>query len=308
VNLVIAFVSLRTHHASNTSYSPQPTNNLTLQNQFTAFRKELKMHSHAIVSGISLFPVRSCAGADLMQASITPHGLVYDRQWRLVSATGEFLTQRECPKMALIRPSIAGSKLRLDYPGSEQLHVPICEMTAKSAITRVNENCSGVDQGEAVADWLFASLGTRARLLHLRDENNDVDFARPDMSPILVISEESLADLNSRLSQPVSMNRFRPNIIVRGVQPYEEDSWERVLIGDVLYEASKEPCGRCGMINIDQEKGEKAGKEPLKTLATYRRANGAVLFGKYMFAVSPGVVKINDTISRAAATRNLERT
>ena len=157
-------------------------------------------------------------------------------------------------------PSIhRGSELRLNYPGSEPLHVSICEMKASAAVTLINENCSGVDQGEAVADWLFASLGTRARLLHLRNENNDADFARPDMSPILVISEESLADLNSRLSQPVSMNRFRPNIVVRGVQPYEEDSWERVLIGDVLYEASKEPCGRCSMINIDQEKGEKAG-------------------------------------------------
>jgi uncharacterized protein YcbX len=254
------------------------------------------MNSQAIVSAINLFPVRSCAGADLQQASITPHGLVYDRQWRLIAESGQFLTQRECPKMALIRPSISGSELRLDYPGAEQLHVKAHEGVGDAAITRVSDTCFGVDQGQKVADWLFASLGMRARLLHLQSESADADFARPDMSPILVISEESLADLNSRMSSPVQMNRFRPNIVVRGIAPYQEDTWKRVYIGDVLYEAWTEPCGRCAMINIDQEKGEKAGKDPLKTLATYRRSGGVVLFGKYMVAVSSGIVKVNDFI------------
>jgi uncharacterized protein YcbX len=258
------------------------------------------MNSHALVSAISLFPVRSCAGASLQQASITPHGLLFDRRWRLISASGEFLTQRECPGMALIRPSISDSELFLDHPDANQLHVPVREVASASAITRVSETCTGIDQGDEVAEWLFAALGVKARLLHLQNDRADADFARPDMSPILVISEESLADLNSRLSQPVSMNRFRPNIIVRGVQPYEEDSWDRVMIGDVLYEASKEPCGRCAMVNIDQERGAKAGKEPLKTLATYRRANGVVLFGKYMVAVSSGIVRVNDPIRRAS--------
>jgi uncharacterized protein YcbX len=258
------------------------------------------MNSQAVVSAINLFPVRSCAGADLQLASITPHGLLYDRQWRLVAESGRFLTQRECPKMALIRPSMSGSELHLDYSGAEQLHVPVAEGVRDVAITRVSDTCFGVDQGEPVADWLFAALGTRARLLHLQNENADADFARPDMSPILVISEESLADLNSRMSEPVLMNRFRPNIVVRGILPYEEDSWDRVYIGDVLYEAWTEPCGRCAMINIDQERGEKAGKEPLKTLATYRRSGGVVLFGKYMVAVSSGIVKVNDSIRRAA--------
>jgi uncharacterized protein YcbX len=250
------------------------------------------MTSQAVVSAINLFPVRSCAGAELQQASITPHGLLFDRQWRLVAES--------CPKMALIRPSISVCELLLEYPGAAQLRVPADEGVRDGAVTRISESCFGVDQGDAVADWLFASLGTRARLLHLQNENADADFSRPDMSPILVISEESLADLNSRMSEPVSMNRFRPNIVVRGIAPYEEDSWEQVYIGDVLYKAWTEPCGRCAMINIDQEKGEKAGKEPLKTLATYRRSGGVVLFGKYMVAVSSGVVKVNDCIQRAA--------
>jgi uncharacterized protein YcbX len=180
------------------------------------------------------------------------------------------------------------------------LHIPARESDRDAAVTSVSDTCFGIDQGEEVADWLFANLGIKARLLHLQNENADADFARPDMSPILVISEESLADLNSRMSEPVSMNRFRPNIVVRGILPYEEDSWERVYIGDILYEAWTEPCGRCAMVNIAQERGEKAGKEPLKTLATYRRSGGVVLFGKYMVALSSGTVNVKDCIRRAA--------
>jgi uncharacterized protein YcbX len=258
------------------------------------------MNSPAFVSAINLFPVRSCAGADLDQAVVTPHGLLFDRQWRLVSETGEFLTQRECPKMALVRPSVVNSELFLDFLDARQLHVAAGEPHSGLPVRRVSSDCYGTDQGDEAADWLTCALGVKTRLLRLNNDNAELDFTRPDMSPLLVISEESLADLNSRLGDNrVSMNRFRPNIVVRGVRPYEEDTWERVYIGDVLYEAWTEPCGRCAMVNIDQEKGEKAGKEPLKTLATYRRSNGVVLFGKYMVAVTPGYVRVNDSIRYA---------
>jgi uncharacterized protein len=251
------------------------------------------------VTAINVFLIRSCAGVSLQEATVTPHGLSLDRHWRLVTSAGKFLTQRECPQMALLQPSLLNSALRLSFAGKAEI-APCGVDSSTHAPIRINETCQGIDQGDDVAQWLFTVLGTDARLLRVVDDAASTDFLRPDMSPVLVISEESLADLNSRLDEPVLMNRFRPNIVVRGLKPYEEDSWERVLIGDVVYVASTEPCGRCTLITVDQEKGEKSGKEPLKTLATYRRVPGAVIFGKYMVPESVGLLRVNDTITTAA--------
>lgn len=254
------------------------------------------MKTHPVVTAVTLFAVRSCAGEDLQQAEVTPNGFIFDRQWRLVTPQGKFLTQRECPKMALIHPRVHDGKLRLSCATMAQ-DAPECQDDLNLAAIAISDSHTGIDQGDAVAEWLFTVLDVEARLLRVVTSGHDSDFSRPDMSPVLVISEESLADLNSRLQVPVPMNRFRPNIVVRGVEPYEEESWTRVRIGDVWYVASAEPCGRCSMINIDQVTGKKAGKEPLKTLAGYRRTPGAVIFGKYMVPESSGVVRVNDSVT-----------
>jgi len=254
------------------------------------------------VSAVNLFPVRSCAGQSMSEAEVTANGLTFDRQWRLIGGNGRFLTQRECPKMAVIRPSIVDGQLQLHFAGEtlQSAAGPAVKENADRALVPVYENWSGIDQGDEIAAWLSTVLGVEARLLRVVPAQSRTkiseDFTRPDMSPVLVISEESLADLNSRLPEPVLMNRFRPNIVIRGGQPYEEESWTRVVIGDVVYEASTEPCGRCPMINVDQEKGERSGKDPLKTLAGYRRLQGVVLFGKYMVPQSRGVVRVGDSI------------
>ena len=278
--------------------------------------------SIAKITALNLFSVRSCAGQDLQQAEVTPHGLKFDRQWRLITPAGDFLTQNQCPKMALIYPTVEASQLRLSFgkkeqkeqeeEGTELSHFQgeLVDRSDAEAVP-INDKCAGVDQGEAVADWLTAHLDMPVRLLRVvnaaanADTATATDFARPDMSPVLVISEESLADLNARLPEPVLMNRFRPNIVVSGLAPYEEETWTSVYIGDVLFVASTEPCGRCPMINIDQEKGAKAGKDPLKTLAGYRRQknpNGgadAVIFGKYMVPASVGRINVGDAIKAA---------
>ena len=251
--------------------------------------------SSVIVTAVNLFPLRSGAGEAKQAAEVTPNGLRYDRQWRLVTSQGKFLTQRESPQMALLQPSVIDSQLRLSFPGRPEIAVA---SDSSGAVVAINEDFSGIDQGDEVASWLATALGTDARLLLVNDKNTagGEDQRRPDMSQVLVISEESLADLNSRLEEPVLMNRFRPNIVVSGLQPYEEESWTRVTIGGVEYVASTEPCGRCSMINIDQERGERGGREPLKTLASYRRTPGAVIFGKYMVPLSTGMVTVGDTV------------
>ena len=253
------------------------------------------MKTNATVTAVSIFPVRSCAGFAVPQAQITPNGLLFDRQWRLVTGEGKFLTQNDAPAMALIKPVLVGSTLQLSCVRSKAAFVVDGGSDGATDVT-ISHSCKGIDQGDLVSEWLSSILGINARLLRVASVENHFDFARPNMSPVLVISEESLADLNRRLETPVLMNRFRPNLIVRGMEPYEEESWTEVAIGDVVYEASSEPCGRCPMINIDQENGVKSGKEPLKTLATYRRIPGHVIFGKYMVPKSPGIVRVGDRI------------
>jgi uncharacterized protein len=259
----------------------------------------------AVVSAIRLFPVRSCAGQALTEAQVTPHGLKFDRRWRLVNAAGRFITQNDCPKMCLIRPSILDSRLQLRFADSDET-APALGDNHNNGPVRISDNCAGIDQGDDIAHWLAAVLGIEVRLLRVTSDSDSDDFARPNMSPVLVISEESLADLNARLSEFVPMDNFRPNYIVRGVkEPYAEESWTRVLIGDVPHVASSELCGRCGMINLDQTKGERVGRDrrnPLKTLAGYRRtADGTILFGKYMVPEKAGIVRVGDNISLLAA-------
>jgi uncharacterized protein len=266
----------------------------------------------AHVTALNLFPVRSCAGISSASVHVSAHGLLLDRQWRLIGADGDFLTQRECPPMALIRPSIEKDKLCLRFAAGDEADVCQVALRGENQNTagegvRISESCRGIDQGDAVAAWLHKQLGRPARLLRVTDASAEqivrgsagsADFARPDMSPVLIISEASLTDLNSRLDTPVKMNRFRPNIVVSGIAAYEEETWSEVTIGGVKFVASSEPCGRCSLINIDQERGEKAGKEPLKTLARYRRSQaGPVIFGKYMVPVNVGVINLHDEVS-----------
>ncbi|MDM7922558.1 MAG: MOSC domain-containing protein, partial [Pyrinomonadaceae bacterium] len=128
----------------------------------------------------------------------------------------------------------------------------------------------------------------------LRPKEDTVSFA--DGYPFLLIGEGSLEDLNGRLAAPVPMNRFRPNLVVKGSEPYAEDTWSRIRIGETVFHLVK-PCGRCVMTTVDQSNGHKDGKEPLRTLATYRTVNGSVLFGQNLIAETPGgKIRVGDEV------------
>ncbi len=253
------------------------------------------------VTAINRYPVRSCAGEAMSAAQVTPNGLVLDRQWRLARPDGKFLTQTQWPKMALIRPSVVDSRLQLKFADSNQI-APAVRDNPDVPLFRISDQHQGIDQGDEIAEWLGSVLDIEARLLRVRTATGVHDFARPNMSPIEIITEESLADLNSRLSEPVPIDRFRPTYVVSGLsRPYEEDSWNRVQIGDIFYAASTEPCGRCPMININQQTGKWGSKELLKTLIGYRRTPQGVIFGKYLVPESNGTVHIGDKVTVLAA-------
>jgi uncharacterized protein YcbX len=258
------------------------------------------------VAGLFHYPVKSCGGVTLSAAVIGERGIIHDREFMIVdAATGLFLTQREFPRMALIRPRMEDGRLRLNAPGVSQLVLDPVRQGSNRNVIVWRDRCPAVDQGPEVAAWLSAFLMTNCRLMRMADEHvrrvdrryaisegDQVGFA--DGYPFLLISEESLADLNARLSTPLPMNRFRPNIVVSGGAAFQEDQWRRIRIGDIDFHLVK-PCARCVITTTDQATGER-GKEPLTTLAAFRRKNRGVLFGQNMIHGGPGTIRHGDLV------------
>ncbi|MEM7113932.1 MAG: MOSC N-terminal beta barrel domain-containing protein [Chloroflexota bacterium] len=258
------------------------------------------------VSGIHYYPIKSCAGTALTEAVLTSRGIQHDREFMLVDLDGYFLTQREHPRMALIQPTVTDAHLTLQAPSMTKLTIPIIKegLTYKSVVWR--SQCDVVDQGEEVAAWLNRYLQTPCRLVRMaegfvRTVNpafakrplDQVSFA--DGYPVLLISEASLADLNGRLVQPLPMNRFRPNIVVSGCEPFAEDSWQQIRVGSTTFDIVK-PCARCTVTTVNQATGEKEPKEPLATLARYRQQAGGVMFGQNLLQQNNGRFQIGDLV------------
>jgi MOSC domain-containing protein len=254
------------------------------------------------VATLIYYPIKACRGFEVDRTNVERMGLEGDRRMMIVNPDGRFLTQRNYPKLALVTPTISDQELTLSAPGMEGLTVSI----QKSGPTRPvdiwrSKGVLAVDQGKAAAEWFSEWLGTSVRLVHIAEGyirklnenyaiNTDDHTAFADGYPILLISEESLADLNSRLETPLPMNRFRPNLVVKGLEPFAEDTWKRIRIGDIEIAVVK-PCSRCMVTTIDKETLAKS-KEPLKTLSTFRRQAGGVTFGQNVIPLNEGRLRI----------------
>jgi uncharacterized protein YcbX len=174
------------------------------------------------------------------------------------------------------------------------------------------DECPAVDEGMDAAQWFSEHLGHPARLVRLADDDarplasssaqpgDRVSFA--DGFPFLLISRASLDELNRRLSLPVAMERFRPNIVVAGCEPHDEDGWHRLSIGEVVFRVAK-PCARCVVVTVDQATGER-GREPLRTLSTYRTVDGQVHFGQNLIHEGRGVVRVGDPVLISGSARD----
>lgn len=242
------------------------------------------------LTAIHCYPIKSCAGSALDQARLDEFGVEHDRRWLVTDPACRFLSQRDWPRMALIRPTVLANGLRLSAPGMEPLVVPSpAQQAPQRQVTVWHDHCIALDAGEGAAQWLSSFLGMSCRLARMGPQfqrpvnaqyavgHDQVSFA--DGFPFLLASSASLEDLNARLPEPVPMNRFRPNLVVSGAQPFAEDGWAQIRIGDVVFHAVK-PCARCTVTTVDQGAGVR-GKEPLVTLATYRKTNdGLILFGQ----------------------------
>jgi uncharacterized protein YcbX len=260
------------------------------------------------VSALYQYPVKSCRGITLDSARLTLYGLERDRNWMVVDRKGRFLTQRRFPTMALIAAEPRGQDLVLSAPGMTDLMVKTAERQATMGIRIWGFEGPAPDAGDEAAAWLSAYLGFEcrlvapsARLQRVIDPSYDprggeVMFA--DGFPFLLISEASLANLNARLPSPVSMSRFRPNIVVTGCPPHAEDDWRKLRIGnDTVFQVVK-PCSRCTIPNVDPATGER-GTEPGATLAGYRRGeDGEIYFGQNLVhETKSGTLRVGDPVT-----------
>jgi uncharacterized protein YcbX len=256
---------------------------------------------------IHFYPIKSCAGTPLTEATIGRRGIVRDRELMIVEAsTGEFVTQRELPALALIRPELAGSRLTLrarDAP--DFTHAVVASGRVRSVVVW-DDQCPAVDQGDAVASWLSAFLSAEVRLVRLAEDYvrpvdptyavtpaDEVGFA--DGYPLLLTSQESLDELNRKLAVPVPMNRFRPNVVIEGSgEPFAEDHYRTIRIGEVTFHLVK-LCSRCVTTTVDQATG-RAGHEPLATLSRFRRQGSKVLFGQNLIHANQGIIRVGDSV------------
>ena len=255
------------------------------------------------VTSLIYYPIKACRGFEVEYAQVECMGLEHDRRMMVVTLEGDFLTQREYPRLAHVRPTLQNGTLTLSAPNydSVQLGIQSTGTPWPVDIWR-SKGVHAIDQGEEAAQWFSDWLGMSVRLVHLADgykrklnpeyavdEDDHTGFA--DGYPILLISEESLQDLNTRLEIPVPMNRFRPNLVVRGCEPYAEDTWNKIKIGDVELAVVK-PCPRCVVTTIDKETLEQ-GKEPLKTLSKYRKHELGAIFGQNIIPLNRGSLRLD---------------
>ncbi len=261
--------------------------------------------SEAAVSALHVYPVKSMGGISLPATDVTARGLALDRRWMVVDADGDFVTQREQPRLALCKTSVHPEALHIDAPGMPTLRVPLSPPPGARITVRVWRSvCEAVVVSADADTWLSEYLPIPCTLVFMPEETRraqNPDYAAgegivsfADGYPLLVLGEASLADLNSRLDISLPMNRFRPNVVAAHVPAYDEDTWARVQIGSVLFHGVK-PCDRCAITTIDQDTAAR-GTEPLPTLAGYRRARGKVFFGQYLVPDAPGVVRVGDPI------------
>ena len=268
------------------------------------------MPASLILTGLYLYPVKSLGGYAVPEAEVTARGLRHDRRWLLVDERNRFMTQRQQPELALLAVAPAYNGFLISHrqrPDLLPLFIPFEATAERTLFVTVWDDILWAWRGAPEADaWFATALGRPCRLVYMSDmvrrdvepelnpEGQLVSFA--DGYPFLLVGETALADLNARLAQPVPLNRFRPNLVFGGGEAYEDDLWENFDIGELPFRAVR-GCGRCVLTTIDQQTATKnAVGEPLRTLATYRKAESSTLFGQNVTGPDQGRLRVGDAL------------
>ncbi|VAW74017.1 Flavodoxin reductases (ferredoxin-NADPH reductases) family 1 [hydrothermal vent metagenome] len=257
---------------------------------------------------INIYPIKSTRRIALNESEVLPRGFPWDRRWMLVDTQGKFMTARQYPTLAVVDTCLGDTALHVSVAGQPELSLTLQESTdERTSVTVWRDQCDAIPAGVEADTWFSDYLGIECRLVRMTDDlvrGVDQKYGRPedevsfaDGFPMLLITEASLNDLNTKIETPVSMRRFRPNLVVDGDLPYAEDDWLRFRIGDVEFEGVKN-CSRCIFTTIDPDTGIKhSAIEPLRTLSQYRkRPEGGVYFGQNLIPRSGGVVRVGDVV------------
>ena len=254
------------------------------------------------VSAINVYPIKSLRGNALQEALICSYGLEHDRRWMLVDPESRMITQRECTPLATLTVQVGKDDLRIATPGGREISVRHDDgsWTNDEVVVDVwGHSYVGIAAASPINQAVSEVIGMSCRLLSIRADVFRVkrDVAFHDDSPILIISESSLEELNRRLTVPLPMNRFRPNIVVCDAAPFDEDGWQRIAIGAAAFRAIR-ACERCVITTIDQATGTFSGSEPLATLAKFRRKGEGVAFGQYYRPEQPSaIIRVGDAVT-----------
>lgn len=274
------------------------------------------------ISEINIYPIKSLSGISTRKSIVEARGLKYDRRFMLVDEKNDLITQRKIPKMAAIDVEIRGNNLKVSAKDFEDLRIPFDFANKKKIKVRVWKSfCDALAADEEINRWFSKVLEKKCRLVKMPESTHRrinekfnrgdeiVSFA--DGYAFLIIGENSLKDLNLKLEKQILMNRFRPNFVVSDAEAFAEDIWKKIKIGGTYFRITK-PCARCVITTIEQETGISDVREPLKALATYRKASDIfpdnfekfdlnkndVLFGQNLAAENFGKeIKVGDKVA-----------
>ncbi len=259
-----------------------------------------------VIHSLYIYPIKSCHGISVETAELVDTGFQYDRHWMLIDDEGQFLSQRQHAGMATIFTRIEGNSLIVSHQGMDDLSLPLQQPLQTAVDVQIwGDHCTASTVSDAADEWFSAVLQSSCRLVFLpADEPRQVDqdYAKPDQIvgfadgfPLLVMSLASIDELGKRLGETVTIERFRPNIVIAGCAAHAEDEWKNIHINDIVIDLAK-PCSRCVIPSIDPQTAQKH-PELLKTLAGYRRRDGKVYVGQNGLHRSHGRLSVGEHVS-----------
>jgi len=268
------------------------------------------------VSQLFIYPIKSLGGISLNKATVTERGFEYDRRWMLIDENQRFLSQREVAQMSLLKVKIEDAGLLVSHTTNKPLLIPFKPLTTETCQVVIwDDTCTAIYVSAEADEWFTKTLGLKCSLVYMPDNSKrqvDEKYAPigqitsfSDAYPFMILGQATLNDLNNRLTETLPIDRFRPNIVFTGGKPFEEDILDHFTIGDVNFNGVK-LCARCILTTINQANAIKA-KEPLKTLASYRRKNNNIYFGQNLIHNGTGIISVGDKIDVINYHHNNER-
>lgn len=258
-----------------------------------------------VVKELYIYPIKSLAGIPVQSAKAEEMGFENDRRWMLIDDENQLITQREHPNLSQFYPKIIGKKIEISHRDATH-EFSIHENLKMPIFSKVwDDESKVVEVNKATSKWFSEALGFTCKLVKILDKGDRkhnsakldkiLNVSLADGYPYLLIGSESLEFLNEKLEEKITIQRFRPNIVIESDIAHEEDFFDAFQIGNVKFQNAK-PCGRCVMVNNNPKTGIVL-KEPLKTLSTYRTSNNNVFFGTNIFCLNEGTIAVGDVLT-----------